>query len=93
MGNCLGFLNEYKKKYINESNAISVSNVPIGTPLYFDSNNSQNPNLNYINSINNANNANVIVIQHQPYYDNGLNTMNSFLTGMLVGEILSDDCL
>lgn len=88
MGNCFGFLNEYKKKHIDESNSIPVSNVPIGTPIYFDNNNSQNPNYN-----NNTNNPNVIVIQQHPYYDNGLNSMNGFLTGMLMGEILSDDCL
>jgi len=31
--------------------------------------------------------------QQPQYYDNGLGAVNGFFTGMLIGEILSDDCL
>ena len=92
MGNCFGFLREYNTKPIYNSNAIPGSIIPIGTPIYFDNSNNnyiQNP-INPINPIN----PNIILINQQPYYyDNGLSTMNSFFTGMLMGEILSDDCL
>ena len=64
----------------------------------YNSYNSYNPqNLyNPYNAYNpqNPQNPNVIVLnQHPYYYDNGLSTMNGFFTGMLMGEILSDDCL
>ena len=86
MGNCFGFLKNYNTKSIYNSN---VNTVPIGTPIYFDiSNNPINSNNMY-----NPNNPNVIVINQHPYYDNGLSTINGFFTGMLMGEILSDDCL
>ena len=85
MGNCFGFLKEY-----NKSNNIPVTNVPIGTPIYFDISN------NYYNNKQHElpRNPNIIVINQQPqYYDNGLGAVNGFFTGMLIGEILSDDCL
>ena len=90
MGNCFGFLKEYNTKpIIYNSNAIPVSSVPIGTPIYFD-----NSNNNYTNYAQNPINPNIILINQQPYYyDNGLSTMNGFFTGMLFGEILSDDYL
>lgn len=83
MGNCFAFLKEYNTKpniYSYNSN-----NIPVGTPIYFDTSN---------NNIHNPTNPNVIVINQQPYYyDNGLVSMNGFLTGMLIGELFNDDCL
>lgn len=85
MGNCFGFLKHYKTKpNIYTSNAVAV---PIGTPIYFDTSN------NNTNNKINPNNPNVIIINQQPYYDNGLSTMNGFFSGMLMGEILTTDCL
>lgn len=81
MGNCFGFLKEYNTKPIYNSN---VTAVPIGTPIYFDVSN---------NNPNNLNNPNVVVINQHPYYDNGLNTMNGFFSGMLLNELVTDDCL
>jgi hypothetical protein len=94
MGNCFGFLKDYNTKPIYNSNAIPVSSIPIGTPIYFDTSNN-----NYTNHVQNQynpqnpNNPNIIVINQQPYYDNGLSTMNGFFTGMLMGELLNDDCI
>ena len=44
MGNCFGFLKEY-----NKSNNIPVTNVPIGTPIYFDISNNYYNNTMMIN--------------------------------------------
>ena len=102
MGNCFGFLKEYNTKpIIYNSSAIPVSSVPIGTPIYFDTSNNyytQNSYTSYNphnpHNPHNPQNPNVIVVNQYPYYyDNGLSTMNGFFTGMLMGEILSDDCL
>ena len=89
MGNCFAFLKDYNKQntvFYNPNN-IPVTNVPIGTPIYFDiSNNNTQHEI--------SKNPNIIVINQQPqYYDNGLGGVNGFLTGMLMGVILSDDCL
>ena len=84
MGNCFGFLKKYNTKpYIYNSNTIPIS---IGTPIYFDTS---------YNNPNNSNNPNIIVLnQEQPYYNNnGLSTMNGFFTGMLLNELLTNDCL
>ena len=108
MGNCFGFLKKYSQNFYESKtdtyyyNSNYASSVPIGTPIYFDmSNNPYTQNLNnpnnlnnpYIQNLNNPNNPNVIVINQQPYYDNGLGAANGFFTGMLMGELLSDNCL
>ena len=43
----------------------------------------------------NANNRVIIINNQQPYYypDPTASAMNGFITGMLVGELLDDDCL
>ena len=94
MGNCFGFLKKYSQNFYESKsdtyyyNSNYASSVPIGTPIYFDMSN--NP---YTQNLNNPNNPNVIVINQQPYYDNGLGAANGFFTGMLMGELLSDNCL
>ena len=92
MGNCFGFLKNYQTKH--NSNQTHI--IPIGTPVYFDiSNNNYTQEVpNNVNNPNNPNNPNIIVINQQhPNYDNGLSTMNGFFTGMLMGEIIGNDCL
>ena len=109
MGNCFAFLKKYSLNfyesksdtyyYNSNSNSISASSVPIDTPIYFDMSNNPYNNHYTHNSNNptnstNSNNPNVIVINQQPYYyDNGLGAANGFFTGMLIGELLSNDCL
>lgn len=73
---------------------IDFSNqVPIGIPI---TSSTRNDNQNYYNNeqylypINH--NRPIIINNTQPYYNNGLSSMDGFLTGMLIGELLDNDC-
>ena len=75
---------------IDCSNQIS-NEIPVATPIYEYPNHYRENNNN--NNYYPKNNGQTIIINNnQPYYNNGLAQIDGFLTGMLVGELIDNDC-
>ena len=96
MGNLCSVLNPNPNHY-------KQHDIPVATPVF-----DYSPNYLYTNenlkeskkdfSQNESDSTNRVIIinnQQHPYYypDPTASAMNGFLTGMLVGELLDDDCL
>ena len=75
-------------RYSNHQNYINNHNMVYGTPVY--NNNNSIPNAN----ANSQNQQPIVIIQQQPgyYNDPGIGIMNGMLTGMIIGDMLDDDC-
>lgn len=63
--------------------------IPVAIPIYEYPNNYQQSSNNY-QSRNNG--QTILINNNQPYYNNGLAQIDGFLTGMLVGELIDNDC-
>lgn len=101
MGNICSLLVKNNEDYIKKQHVqiatpsyvypyqVDCSNqIPVAIPIYEYPQNYQQSSNNYQRN----NGQTTIINNNQPCYNNTLAPIDGFLTGMLVGELIDDDC-
>ena len=82
------YINTMPIVYPIHNNLDNSNNIPVGSPLYGD----YLPSYNELYLHNNQQRPQVIVVGHNPYYnDHDTSMMKGFLGGMLMEDILDGD--
>lgn len=79
----------YEYPYIIDCSNQICNEIPVATPINEYPNNYQQNSNNY-QSRNNG--QTIIINNNQPYYNNGLAPLDGFLAGMLIGDVINNDC-